>query len=54
MTVGQYPRSYTSLQYSANTASGILELNANDYIELWVESGTSHTYHCFFSGSLIG
>ena len=54
MTIGQYPRSYSQLQYSANTASGILELNANDYIEIWIESGTAHPYHCFFSGSLIG
>lgn len=53
MAVGQYPRSYTSLQYSANTASGILELNANDYIEIWIESGAAHNYHCFFSGNLV-
>jgi hypothetical protein len=53
MAVGQYPRSYTSLQYSANTASGILDLNANDYIEIWIESGAAHNYHCFFSGNLV-
>ena len=54
MTVGQYPRSYTAGQFYSNTASGVLELNANDYIELWVEAGTAHTYHCFFTGYLIG
>jgi len=53
MTTGTYPRSYSQNIYSANTASGIIALNANDYIEIWVNVGTMHTYHCFFSGKLI-
>ena len=53
MTTGTYPRSYSQTQYSANTASGMIALNANDYIEMWVNTGTMHSFHCFFSGKLI-
>ena len=54
MSTSQFPRGYVSLQYVANTSSGILELNAGDYIEMWVNTGTSHNYHCSFSGNWIG
>jgi hypothetical protein len=53
MPTGTFPRSYSQTQYSANTASGMIALNANDYIEMWINTGTMHTYHCFFSGKLI-
>ena len=53
MAAGTYPRGYTSLIYTANTASGILTLNATDYIEIWVTAGTAHSYHSFFTGYLI-
>jgi len=53
MSTGTYPRSYSQTQYSANTASGMIALNANDYIEMWVNTGTMHSFHCFFSGKLI-
>lgn len=53
MTVGTYPRGYSSTQYVANVASGIIALNANDYIEIWVTQATMHNYHCHFSGKLV-
>jgi len=54
LAVGYYPRGYVALQYVTNTASGYISLIAGDYIEMWVEVGASHTYHCFFSGHLVG
>jgi hypothetical protein len=54
MTTGTFPRGYTARQYTANTASGILNLARNDYIEIWVTGGTMHTHHCFFSCKLVG
>jgi C1q domain len=53
MSTGTYPRSYSQTLYESNTASGMISLNANDYIEMWVNTGTMHSYHCFFSGKLI-
>jgi hypothetical protein len=54
MNMGEYPRSYTGVQYESNTASGIIQLAANDYIEMWVDTGGVHGFHNFFSGYLIG
>lgn len=54
MTNGTYPRGYTARQYTANTSSGILDLARDDYIEIWISSGTMHTHHCFFSCKLVG
>jgi hypothetical protein len=54
MSVGSYPRGYTARQYTANTASGIILLNENDYIEIWIQLGTMHSYHCHFSGKRVG
>lgn len=53
LSLGYYPRSYCQLQYESNTASGYVSLASGDYIELWVETGTAHTYHSFFSGHLV-
>ena len=54
MAVGTFPRGYTQTIYTANTASGMILLAANDYIEIWVTGGTMHSYHCFFTGYLLG
>ena len=54
MSIGSYPRGYSGTQYTANTASGIIPLNAGDYIEIWITGGTMHSYHCFFTGNLMG
>lgn len=54
MSIGSYPRGYSGTQYTANTASGIIPLNAGDYIEIWITGGTMHSYHCFFTGYLMG
>jgi microcystin-dependent protein len=54
MAVGTFPRGYVQTIYTANTASGIISLSANDYIEIWITSGTMHSYHCFFTGYLVG
>ena len=53
ITTGQYPRGYTGTQYTPATATGILSLSANDYLEFWVGTGTAHNFHCFASGKLI-
>ena len=54
MSTGTYPRGYTARQYTANTASGIISLLENDYIEIWITGGAMHNYHCFFSCKLVG
>lgn len=54
MAAGTYPRGYSGTQYTANTASGIIPLNAGDYIEIWISGGTMHSYHCFLTGYLMG
>jgi len=54
MSTGSFPRGYSGTQYIANTASGIIPLNAGDYIEIWITGGTMHSYHCFFTGNLMG
>jgi len=53
MSIGTYPRGYSQALYVACVASGIIELTANDYIEMWVFQGTAHGNHCFFSGRLV-
>jgi C1q domain len=53
MSTGTYPRPYSPSQYVNAAASGILSLTANDYLELWMGQGSSHTYHSFASGKLI-
>jgi len=54
MTLGTYPRGYTRMQYTANTASGVMQLLSSDYIEVWITGGTMHSYHCFFSCKKVG
>lgn len=54
MSIGTYPRGYSGTQYVAMTASGIVTLSQNDYVEIWVTGGTMHSYHCFFTGWLVG
>jgi len=54
MANGTYPRGYTPKQYTSAIASGILLLNAGDYIEIWISSGTMHTTYCNFSGKRVG
>jgi hypothetical protein len=53
MSLGTYPRGYSQALYVACVASGIIELTANDYIEMWVLQGTAHGNHCYFSGRLV-
>lgn len=53
MTLGTYPRGYSQKQYIAASASGIISLSENDYIELWITAGTMHSYNCFFSGKRV-
>jgi len=53
MTLGTYPRGYSLKQYMANSASGIISLSENDYIEIWITGGTMHSYNCFFSGKRV-
>jgi len=53
MTLGTFPRGYSSTQYTPCTGSGILTLSQNDYIEIWVTLGTMHSFHCSFSGKLV-
>lgn len=54
MTNGTYPRGYTVKQYTAATASGIVALDAGDYIEIWISNGAMHTTYCNFSGKRVG
>jgi len=54
MSLGTYPRGYTARQFTANTASGIVDLSKNDYIEIWITSGTMHSTNCFLSCKLVG
>jgi hypothetical protein len=54
MTLGTFPRGFTNIQYGTCSGAGILTLNANDYIEIWIAVGTMHTNHCSFTGYLIG
>ncbi len=53
MTVGTYPRGYSEKQYIAASASGIISLSENDYIEIWITNGTMHSYYCTFSGKRV-
>ena len=53
MAVGTYPRGYSEKQYIAASASGIISLSENDYIEIWITSGTMHSHHCTFSGKRV-
>lgn len=54
MITGTYPRGYSNKQYIASSASGIVRLEENDYIEIWITGGQMHSYHCFFSGKRVG
>ena len=54
MGTSAYARGYTSTQYTPNVGTCILYLDANEYIEMWVTTGTAHAYHTSFSGYLVG